>query len=200
MNISVDRLIWNKLHIKRNDTLPFTGWNKNATRTTLAEIMSEAGYKVGAEIGVRHGTYSLILAKTIPNLKLKCIDPYAPYRGRRPSQERQDLIFAHAKKILEPYDVEFLRMTSMDAVKLIPDGSLDFVYIDAMHEFDPVMMDIISWAPKVRVGGIVSGHDYAQGYQVGVVRAVDAYTYSHNINNWYIVHGEGNPSWFWVKK
>jgi hypothetical protein len=202
--MDLDRIIRDKLRIKRGDNLPFTGWNKLASRTTLAEIMAEVGFKYGAEIGVRYGGYSLILCQTIPELKILCVDPYMPYRGRRPDQGTMDKIYEHAKRLLSQYNVEFIRKTSMDAVKDIPDGSLDFVYIDAMHEFDPVMMDIICWTPKVRMGGIVSGHDFVESYNGGVVGAVRAYTYAHNINEWYITldrnEKEPVPSWFWVRR
>ena len=47
-----------------------------------------------------------------------------------------------------------------DAVKDIEDSSLDFVHIDGDHSYDFVMQDIILWGRKVRIGGIISGHDY----------------------------------------
>jgi hypothetical protein len=72
------------------------------------------------------------------------------------------------------------------------------VYIDAMHEFDPVMMDILHWAPKVRPGGIIAGHDYCWYYQGGVVQAVDAYVRAHNILTWYVTQLDKEPSWLWV--
>lgn len=202
--MNLDRLIRKKLHIKRNDTLPFTGYNKTASRVTLAEIMGEAGFTYGAEVGVRFGVYSEILCKNIPNLHILCVDPYTPYRGGKPTQDKMDKIYNHARKRLSPYNATFIRKTSLEAAKEIEDGSLDFVYIDAMHEFDPVMMDIISWAPKVRKGGIVSGHDYIESYQMGVITAVRAYTFAHNIHEWYLTldrsKKEPCPSWFWVKK
>jgi predicted O-methyltransferase YrrM len=70
---------------------------------------------------------------------------------------------------------------SMDAVDDIPDNSLDFVFIDANHAFDYVMLDLIYWTKKVRPGGIVSGDDYFHFKKAGVVEAVDAYTKAHGI-------------------
>ena len=90
-------------------------------------------------------------------------------------------------------------MTSMEAVSKIPDASLDFVYIDGRHEFDFIMMDLIAWAPKVRAGGIVSGHDYYQFYRGGVVHAVNAYVLGHNIKEWFVTR-EKECSFFWVKQ
>jgi hypothetical protein len=53
-----------------------------------------------------------------------------------------------------------LRCLSKQAVDLFPDESLDFVYIDANHEYSYVVEDIKLWYPKVKKGGIVAGHDY----------------------------------------
>ena len=204
VKLDLDRLIRAKMHVKRGDNLPFTGWNKKFSRIELAEIFAEAGFKTGAEVGVRRGAYSYTICEKNPGIKMFCIDPYIPYRGRRPTPEHMDRVFKVAQKNLSKFNCIFIRKTSMDAVKDFADGSLDFIYIDAMHEFDPVMMDIICWVPKVRVGGIVSGHDYVDSYAVGVPHAVRSYTYAHNINEWYITRdygvGEQMPSWFWVKK
>jgi hypothetical protein len=53
-----------------------------------------------------------------------------------------------------------IRASSKNAVYLFNDESLDFVYIDANHKYDFVKKDIALWYPKVRRGGILSGHDY----------------------------------------
>ncbi|HEU4386611.1 MAG TPA: class I SAM-dependent methyltransferase, partial [Blastocatellia bacterium] len=52
------------------------------------------------------------------------------------------------------------------------DASVDFAYIDACHEYRKVRLDILAWAAKVKVGGIIAGHDYNAGHP-GVIRAVD---------------------------
>ena len=45
--------------------------------------------------------------------------------------------YEHTKKVLAPYDATLLKMSSMKALKYFEDDSLDFVYIDADHRFDP---------------------------------------------------------------
>jgi hypothetical protein len=61
-------------------------------------------------------------------------------------------------------------MTSLEAAKLYPDNSLDFVLIDASHDYPSVHADILAWLPKVKSGGILAGDDLPW---FGVKRAVD---------------------------
>ena len=60
------------------------------------------------------------------------------------------------------------------------------------------MEDLIEWSRKVRVGGIVSGHDFS--YYIGqqVVEAVDVYSKVHGIKELFMTD-EQDPSFFWRK-
>lgn len=62
--------------------------------------------------------------------------------------------------------------TSLQASKLFENESLDFVFIDASHDYENVKADILAWMPKVKKGGILSGHDYNKHWP-GVIQAVD---------------------------
>ena len=61
---------------------------------------------------------------------------------------------------------------SVRASRLFPDASLDWVHLDARHEYDKVRKDIQAWLPKVRHGGWLSGDDYDEIKWPEVVRAV----------------------------
>lgn len=65
-----------------------------------------------------------------------------------------------------------IRAASAWAAQFIKDG-LDFVYIDAGHEYSDVANDISVWLPKVRSGGILAGHDYNLESFPRVVQAVN---------------------------
>jgi len=58
------------------------------------------------------------------------------------------------------------------ASKLYTDNSIDFIYIDASHDYENVKNDLIHWYPKVKIGGVIAGHDY---YREEVKRAVDEF-------------------------
>lgn len=50
--------------------------------------------------------------------------------------------------------------TSVEASSRFADFSLDCVFIDGPHTFVNVKRDIQTWLPKIREGGIISGHDF----------------------------------------
>lgn len=54
-----------------------------------------------------------------------------------------------------------VKCSSVEAAKHYPDNSLDAVFIDADHTYEAVLADIQAWYPKVKVGGIITGHDFS---------------------------------------
>ena len=193
----------NILHTKfnpRSDQIPPVRI-KGFARAKLAELFAELGYSHGAEIGVAEGHYSLTLCQAIPGLRLMCVDLWDTYyRGEKKlkdtASQMDALALAHEK--LDAYQVQFIHAASMDAVRDVPVSSLDFVYIDANHEFDFVMQDIIEWSRRVRPGGIVALHDYYRFRGAGVVNAVDAYTTAHQIREWFL-DDQRETTAFWMK-
>lgn len=193
--IDVHAAIRDKFKIVQNDPPPYAG--RLGRRSRLAELFADLEYTKGAEIGVHRGLYSEVLCKANPNLELLCIDPWNRCPGI--SRHRAPMLFAEATERLVPYNTTLIRKTSIEAAQDIPDESLDFVYIDARHEFDFVMMDLIHWVPKVRPGGIVSGHDLSYVHHRHLILAIETYIQAHGIHPWYMLHRNSLPSWLWVK-
>jgi hypothetical protein len=54
-----------------------------------------------------------------------------------------------------------IRKPSVDAAKDFENNSVDFIFIDADHSYESVKSDIMAWYPKLKKGGIISGHDCA---------------------------------------
>ena len=194
----VHKLIWKHFHFSGNQRPIPWGSSMRYSRDKLGKLFADAGYTKGAEIGVRKGKFSLVLCKANPNLHMFCVDPWMPYGGRKYTKEKQDGLFEIAKKTLAPYNVTFIRKTSMEGVKDFKENSLDFVYIDGNHLFDFVMEDIIHWSRRVRSGGIIAVHDFHYGSNVEVVEAVMAYTRANHIDPWYVTK-ESQPTAYWVK-
>ena len=166
-------------------------------RRSLPRMLRDMRCRSGVEVGTHRGESAEFWLKNSPQLHLTCIDPYIAYNARH-SQDEQDAVYAEALERLKPYNAEIIRETSLDAVDSFEDKSLDFVYIDGDHEFDPVMQDLICWAQKVRGGGVVMLHDYCVMWRGGVMAAVDAYTKSHRVDPWYVTRDK-NPTAFWER-
>lgn len=168
-------------------------------RRHLAYMFGVLGFKTGAEVGVANGKYSEMLCNLNPGVKLLSVDPWSSYSEDPRRGRKHEQAYREATERLTPYNATLIRKKSMDGVKDIPKGSLDFVYIDGNHTFDYVMQDIIEWSKRIRPGGIVSGHDYYKFRNAGIIEAVDTYTKVHKIKQWFLCD-ERTPSFFWVKK
>ncbi len=68
--------------------------------------------------------------------------------------------------------VSLIVADSLTASGFFADGSLEWVHLDARHDFDSLTADIRAWRPKVRPGGWLSGDDYDEVKWPDVVRAV----------------------------
>jgi len=71
--------------------------------------------------------------------------------------------------------LEFVHSDSVLAAKRFDDKSIDLVFIDADHSAKGVFADLQAWVPKIKPGGVISGHDYGSHNHPGVKPAVDFY-------------------------
>lgn len=86
-----------------------------------------------------------------------------------------------------------IKSDSLSASALYADNTLDFVFIDASHEYTDVVADIKAWLPKVKPQGILAGDDYnwaGVNQAVGEVLGRDRVTFNEN-RSW--------PSWIYKK-
>ena len=133
-----------------------------------------------AEVGCFMGD-STILWAVHPRIKtLYAIDPWL---GGYDKSETAAYDMLKAESMFDERTRNFsnvskIKMTSEAASRMIEDESLDMVYIDACHVYESVKKDVLLWYPKVRKGGLVTGHDYYENgdnmkdYMGGVARAV----------------------------
>ncbi len=61
---------------------------------------------------------------------------------------------------------------SLTACRMFGDSSVDWVHLDARHEYADVKADIQAWLPKIKPGGWLSGDDYDEIKWPEVVKAV----------------------------
>ena len=176
------------------------------SRNDLASLFTELGFVKGVEVGVLLGTYSEELCKRNKNLRLVSVDPYLVFPEYKDltTQKQFDENYEKTSERLARYNCLLLRKKSMEALAEIENESMDFVYIDGNHEFTSEANDIHEWSKKVRVGGIISGHDY-RPYQLRsyshTFEVVNAYTQAYSIYPLFIIgrNVDRIRSWFWVK-
>lgn len=202
--------------MKYGDRVQIKGYG----RMELAKDFNNLGFTKGVEIGTEKGKYAMILCEANPNLHLWCVDPWICYdenKGYKDVQG-QDIHNSNLKKAqrrLKKYNCTLVQKFSMDAVKDFEDESLDFVYIDGNHRLEYVISDLVEWTKKVKVGGVVAGHDYikfkSQHYS-HVPYALNAYFRSYPVEKWYLLDQKSENftkeennyldrirSWFFIK-
>lgn len=174
-------------------------------REALAHAFAAVLFTKGAEIGVERGHFSKVLCQSNPSLRLLCVDAWRPYGGYREhvSEEKLQDFYEETRERLKDQRAVLHRSFSVPAAAHVDDGSLDFVYIDAAHDLPSVIADLAAWVPKVRAGGIVSGHDYLRkkgNVQFHVKDAVNAWVSAYDIAPLFVLRGDRSPSWFYVKR
>jgi hypothetical protein len=114
------------------------------------------------------------------------------------------------------------RGTSEDVVAYNVNDFFDFIHLDANHGYDPagewgIVQDLELWYPKLKSGGLFSGHDYynaacrpngtpnivaneadADLAAYGVKKAVDEFAAKIGVEV-QVTTRDKLPSWWWVK-
>lgn len=132
---------------------------------------------MGAEIGCAKGVTTRKLLRNCRELHLYAVDLWGPvpdevgggdrYKGWNFPQVKSE--FDHAINYFKKR-VTVLQGISWEMADRVKDGSLDFIFIDACHEYESVVKDIRAWTPKLKDRGMISGHDC--NYE-GVLKAIN---------------------------
>lgn len=136
---------------------------------------------VGVEIGVAAAAHAREILDELNIKKLYLVDIWESYLQ---GGEVIDFLSRYYEEVVNEFgcyeNVEILKEYSTVAASKVPDN-LDFVYIDGCHDYETTREDISCWYPKVKAGGILSGHDYQPSWP-GVIRAVDEFVKAYNYN------------------
>jgi hypothetical protein len=173
---------------RRNRSSYASTITKLPSRDELPMLLNARGLLgTGAEIGVKRAAFSDHILKHWKGARFISIDPWLSvdweeYIDRsNVTQDEFDENYVFTKNRLAKYGnrSEIWRLLSVEAAQRVPRHSMDFVYIDARHDYESVKEDLHAWFDKVRPGGIFAGHDYADGILVqgdfGVKSAVDEF-------------------------
>jgi hypothetical protein len=136
-------------------------------RETLPYLLDRTGL-IGAEIGVETAAFSKYLLDTGLFERLYSIDPWAALipgvtqDGEQYYSENAMKTYLLAKDTLRMYGDQsrILRTESAKAVKYFEGAAFDFIFLDGDHTTQGVKLDLETWWPKIKVGGMLAGHDY----------------------------------------
>jgi len=176
------------------------GSQSNRMEVLWQPLMEKYDCQYICEVGVREGNNFKKMIRHRPKLAV-AVDCWkdtgeAPTNDGSFTQEELDNQYETFKNGIgsEPF-VKVCRGFSQDVVKEFPDEYFDLVYIDADHTHEGVWSDLVDWYPKVKKGGILSGHDYRRrkfrtkdGWiKFGVVSAVNKFIEENNIKTFFLL-------------
>jgi predicted O-methyltransferase YrrM len=156
------------------------------------------------EIGCWLGQSTAYLAHKIKqskkNIHLICVDTWAGSQGAdlKSDNIHHDFLKLHNGNIFPAFKKNMtelglfnlilpLQGKSVDIAKFFTAEQIDFIFIDAAHDYQSVTNDIVSWKPKMKPNGIMAGHDFDWP---GVNRAV-----REQFSKFEIIKGNCSNSW-----
>lgn len=173
----------------------------------MPKLLTELGLTgVGVEVGTWRGEFAERILTDWPGV-LHCVDPWVYQAGwadlLNESQPLMDTAYQEALQRLGPFGerVWVHRAMSLTAAAFLA-GPFDFVYLDARHDLPHVWNDMEAWAPLIRSGGLLCGHDYLEGRvgptEFNVKSQVDGWLASHGYPDTalHVTDGDPYPTWY----
>ena len=165
---------------------------KISERTKVLSSMIKSSF-IGCELGVAKGYFSNDILTYSDIGHLYSIDMWAGDRGH------DDTEFSHTNRLLNKFINRntIIKQVFSDAIKLFEDNFFDFIYIDGYaHTGQDNGQTLYDWWPKLKSGGIFSGHDYDRAWPE-TIKQVDLFAKDKNIqvqtiidkpyNSWYVI-------------
>lgn len=148
------------------------GWfNMENQYLELLDNVPEGG--VFVELGAYKGKSTSFIVTEINNqnrnIQFHTIDTFEGDSGSNDEEEIEAYRKVNVSKMFDEFSENTKHLKehfnvivgkSDESSKFFEDNSVDVIFIDAGHSYDAVIRDIKSWLPKIKDGGIMSGHDY----------------------------------------
>lgn len=179
------------------------------TRDDIGKVLKSMnldGY--GAEVGVEYGINAEVILSTSDLKGLYLIDAWGYIPGHDPrgfgvSYSDWNAVWQQCHFRMQRFSDRAVMMqaASSEIVKSFADEFLDFVYIDANHMSPWIDEDLENWFKKVKVGGIIGGHDFLTrdepAFRCDVQCVVEAFFFRRPE----IIHvtEDAVPSWYVIK-
>lgn len=144
------------------------------------------------EVGVFRAYNLVKILDNVPKISLMYgVDQYLPY-----SDYTEDPVnHVTAEKIAKVHEaaylqiavsghkdrIKMLEMSSLLAANSFEDSSLDFIFLDSYMDENSIEEDLNAWYPKLKSGGVFSGHDFIEGEIVEL--GIDKFIKDNRISN-----------------
>jgi hypothetical protein len=174
----------------------------NSDRNILIESLVKGG--IGAELGVFKGENAEFIFNTVEPKELHLIDQWKYnfneinpfydipehlsevenvtkfYMGNNINESLQGYSLDVRRKFKDNKNVFIYRKKTYEAVKEFQDNYFDFIYIDASHQYEYVLRDLLDWSPKLKQGGIIFMNDFYESEEgrkqnLGTIPAVSSF-------------------------
>jgi hypothetical protein len=131
-------------------------------------LVAAASVRAMAEIGVYRAEFAAALLGSCDSIsRYYMIDPWRHLADwNKPANKADDVFEGYFRESMARTEAwaekrVVLRGRTTEVVDRVPDGSLDFAYIDGDHTLRGITIDLIRLLPKVRAGGWIGGDDFA---------------------------------------
>jgi hypothetical protein len=132
--------------------------------------------RYGVEIGVDKAGFSKNILDRSKIEKWYCVDTwmddfgsdYKPEYYAKSGDKRFEQAKETIRKDIDAGRAIMMRQTSVEAASMFDNACLDMVYIDGDHSLEGIYCDLKAWIHKVKIGGIIAGHDYKDGPKSGI--------------------------------
>ena len=163
--------------MKRSDrlTVPVTIQFDGKRKQFLKHLIEINDFKILIEVGVDTGKSTFFLLDNIPTLTIYAIDTNIK------KFYNEDVKKKYGNRLIP------IQGYSYNVADQLPDNFADIVFIDADHSYQSVKRDIEAYSPKLKKGGLLTGHDIDYP---GVNKAVTELIEDFDVG----------PNFVWIKK
>ena len=143
----------------------YEGHKNRVRRRVLPQLIPAGG--VGAELGVHKGHLTPGLIEWLKPTHLYVVDPWyllGPTwdwaAGDRSTVAGLRTVIKRLKPHLEAGTAEVVIADDREFLASLPDGRLDWVYVDSSHAYEHTVQELELLVTKVRPGGVIAGDDW----------------------------------------
>ena len=190
---------------------PYVFDTKNVNAQSLVHLinLTQPSKCIGVELGVGYGQSILTLLQQCPNIKqIYGIDTFSPYYDYHKDDyddtpvnyldEKQ----SHLCGLMAKHNIKFsgvekkvvlIESPAEEIVDTFEDQSIDFIFMDCYSKPDEYYNAMVKWYPKIKTGGLFSGHDYQYNY---IKKLVSEFRNNFLITKTMSTH---DNLWVWMK-